>query len=519
MKKTNTINLGGVIFHIEEDAFTLLQKYLSSIKDHFYESEGKEEIVTDIEARIAEIFQEKKVKIISVDHVEDVIKIMGQPEEYGSEGVDDDEISADQPPKEKVKRRVYRHPTEKIIGGVCGGLGVYFNVDPVLFRLGFLVSIFLGGFGLIMYLVLWLIVPVADTTSDKLKMKGEPVTADTIGKAFTSKLNHSLKNESDENILKTFFRLLGKVIHFVFDILIKLTRAISFVLKPFLGIIFLIFGLIITIVLSFSLLALSEKFGIPYQDFTGPIHTLKTVFETYPLPEIFVLLGFILLVGIPIFQIIYVGLRLLFGMAKQPNYIKGTLASLWIIGLISVIVFGIYSLSVFSADARKDQIVQLTGIKSDTLEISLLPHNDFYWKDRDLRIIDSEDNGYTLNSSVQLDIRRSTDSLFHFRIRKYAMARSYQDAKEYAENISYNYILNEGELLLNQFIEIPSDDPYQHQEIELTLLIPNGKSIYLDETLKYFIHDIRNVTRTRDYRMVEHTWQMKADGLTCLDCN
>ncbi|NHZ86458.1 MAG: hypothetical protein GWP19_11350 [Planctomycetia bacterium] len=99
------------------------------------------------------------------------------------------------------------------------------------------------------------------------------------------------------------------------------------------------------------------------------------------------------------------------------------------------------------------------------------------------------------------------------------MARSYQDAKKYAENISYNYILNEGELLLNQFIEIPSDDPYQHQEIELTLLIPNGKSIYLDETLKYFIHDIRNVTRTRDYKMVEHTWQMKADGLTCLDCN
>ncbi len=78
MKKTNTINLGGVIFHIEEDAFTLLQNYLSSIKDHFYESEGKEEIVTDIEARIAEIFQEKKVKIISIDHVEDVIKKIGR---------------------------------------------------------------------------------------------------------------------------------------------------------------------------------------------------------------------------------------------------------------------------------------------------------------------------------------------------------------------------------------------------------------------------------------------------------
>ncbi|MCH7762986.1 MAG: PspC domain-containing protein [Candidatus Marinimicrobia bacterium] len=519
MKKTNTINLGGVIFHIEEDAFTLLQKYLSSIKDHFSESEGQEEIVTDIEARIAEIFQEKKVKIISSDHVEEVIKIMGQPEEYGDEGADDDKISDDPSLKEKVKRRVYRHPTDKILGGVCVGLGVYFNVDPVLFRLGFLVSMFLGGFGLLMYLVLWLIVPVADTTSDKLKMKGEPITADSIGKAITAQVEKAIDPETSQNALKIFFKWLGNAVRFVFDILVKLTKVLGFVLKPLLGIGFLIFGLSVTIAFSFLLLVLSGTFGIFHHDFSGAVHTLKTVFETYPLPEMFVLLGFILLVGIPIFQIIYVGLRLLFNMAKQPNYIKGTLASLWILGLISVIVFGLYSISVFSEDARKDQFVELIEVKSDTLNISLLPHIDFYWEDRDLKIIDSEDSGYTLNSSVQLDVRRSTDSLFHLQIRKHAMARSYKEAKKYAENIDYNYILKEGELLLDQFFIIPADDPYQHQEIELTLLIPNDKSIYLDETLKYFIDDIRNVTRTRDYKMVEHIWQMRAEGLTCLDCN
>ncbi len=518
MKKTNTINLGGVIFHIEEDAFTLLQKYLSSIKDHFSESEGKEEIVTDIEARIAEIFQEKNVQIISTDHVENVIKIMGQPEEYdGSDVVDD--IPNDQPLKEKVKRRVYRHPTDKIIGGVCGGLGVYFNIDPVLFRLGFLISVFLGGFGLIVYLILWIIAPKADSTSDQLKMKGEPITAETIGKAFTSKFENVVENNVDENILKTFFRLLGKTVRFIFQILVKLTRALSFVFKPLLGIGLLSLGLLVTIAFSFLLLLFSGKFGIFHHDFTGPIHTLKTVFETFPLPEIFVLLGLILFLGIPIFQIIYVGLRLLFRMAKQPNYIKGTLASLWILGLISIIVFGLYSLSVFSEDARKDQIVELFEVDSDTLKVALLTHDDYYWEDRDLKIIDSENDNNTLISSVQLDVRRSNDSLFYLHIQKHAMARSYKDAKMYAENISYNFISNEEELLLNQFLIIPADDPYQNQEIELTLLIPNNKSIYLDETLKYFIDDIRNVTRTRDYRMVEHIWQMRAEGLTCLDCN
>jgi len=520
MKKTNTINLGGVIFHIEEDAFKLLQKYLSSIKDHFYESEGQEEIVADIEARIAEIFQEKKVKIISSDHVKEVIKVMGQPEEYGSETADDDdnENSDGQPLKEKVKRRVYRHPTEKIFAGICGGLGIYFNVDPVLFRLGFLVSVLLGGFGLLMYLVLWLVVPKADTTSDKLKMKGEPVTTETIGKAFTSKIENAVKKNGDKNILKAFFRLLGKTVRFIFDILIKLVRALSFIIKPLLGIVFLCIGLMVTIAFSFILLLFSGKFGLSHYEFFGPIHTLNTVFDTYPLPEIFVFLGVILLVGIPIFQLIYVGLRLLFNMAKQPNYIKGTLATLWILGLISVIVFGLYSISVFSEDARKDQFVELIEVKSDTLSISLLPHTDFFWDDRDLKIITSEDNNYTLNSSVLLDVRRSNDSLFHLHIQKHAMARYYKDAKKYAENINYTFISNEEELLLDQFFIIPSDDPFQHQEIEITLTIPDNKTIYLDETLKYFIDDLNNVTNTHDFKMVKHYWQMREKGLTCVDC-
>ena len=83
MKKTNTINLGGIIFHIEEDAFTQLQNYLNAIRSYFSTSEGQEEIVADIESRIAEIFQEKKFSIITTIQVDEVIAIMGRPEDYG----------------------------------------------------------------------------------------------------------------------------------------------------------------------------------------------------------------------------------------------------------------------------------------------------------------------------------------------------------------------------------------------------------------------------------------------------
>jgi phage shock protein PspC (stress-responsive transcriptional regulator) len=175
MKKTNTINLGGIIFHIEEDAFTQLQNYLNSIRKHFSISDDQEEIVTDIESRIAEIMQNKKIGIITSSDVDEVIEVMGKPEEYGDDDTADD-FNESATIKNKTKR-IFRHPDEKVIGGVCGGLGVYFNVDPVLFRLGFLLTLFLGGFGFFVYLILWIAVPEADSTSDRLKMEGKPITA------------------------------------------------------------------------------------------------------------------------------------------------------------------------------------------------------------------------------------------------------------------------------------------------------------------------------------------------------
>ena len=138
MKKTNTINLGGIIFHVDEDAFTQLQNYLNAIRSYFPKSDGQEEIIADIESRIAEIFQEKKISIITIAQVDDVIAIMGKPEDYG-DGEHDEKITKPHEKKQRI-RKIFRHPDDKILGGVCGGLGAYFNVDPVLFRLRILID-------------------------------------------------------------------------------------------------------------------------------------------------------------------------------------------------------------------------------------------------------------------------------------------------------------------------------------------------------------------------------------------
>ena len=105
MKKSNTINLGGIIFHVDEDAFTQLQNYLNTIRSYFSKSDGQEEIIADIESRIAEIFQEKKISIITLTNVDNVIEIMGKPEDYDES--QNDEKNPKLLVKEQKTRKVY----------------------------------------------------------------------------------------------------------------------------------------------------------------------------------------------------------------------------------------------------------------------------------------------------------------------------------------------------------------------------------------------------------------------------
>ena len=186
---------------------------------------------------------------------------------------------------------------------------------------------------------------------------------------------------------------------------------------------------------------------------------------------------------------------------------------MWVVGLILTIFFGIYGITHFSEDSRMEEMATLENVKSDTLKIFLTAHDNFYWDERHLNIVETEDGEHKLLSNVEMDVARSYDSQYHLKIIKRASARSFRDAKGYGEDISYHYFLDSGQLNLDQYFEISSDDPYQRQSVDLTLFVPTGKSIYLDESLKYFIYDIKNTTNTHDYKMVGHNWTMGDDGL------
>lgn len=185
MNKTININLANTFFHIDEDAYLKLHRYLEAVKRSFTKSQGKDEIIADVEARIAELFTERLEhdrQVITTKEVEEIISIMGQPEDY----LVDEELFEDEPRgshSTKTHKTLYRDIDRKYVGGVCAGLSHYLGIDVLWVRLLFIIiSILSLGTGSIIYLSLWILVPEAVTTAQKISMAGDPINISNIEK-------------------------------------------------------------------------------------------------------------------------------------------------------------------------------------------------------------------------------------------------------------------------------------------------------------------------------------------------
>ncbi|MCK5029740.1 MAG: PspC domain-containing protein [Bacteroidales bacterium] len=203
MKTTITINLGGIVFHIDDDAYKILHTYLIAIEKQFTSDDDRKEIMSDVEARLSELFTEtlgQKRDVIMKDDVSKVVGIMGEPEDFMDEETKKETAgSSDRESKRKrmnykTTKRLYRDPDNRILGGVCGGLGNYFNIDPIVFRIIFILVALGMGSGLIIYIILWIAIPEALTTAQKLEMRGEPVTLENIKKAVRDEFENVKRN-------------------------------------------------------------------------------------------------------------------------------------------------------------------------------------------------------------------------------------------------------------------------------------------------------------------------------------
>jgi phage shock protein PspC (stress-responsive transcriptional regulator) len=213
MKKALTITLNKILFYIEEDAYHRLHTYLESIKKTFASSEDKEEIMADIEARIAEQFQvvtKTAKQAVTIDEVEQLIRTMGTSEDIAS----DEPIHTGTGEPRKLKK-LYRDTDNQIIAGVASGLAAYFGIDSVYVRLGFVILSAFSGLGVAIYVIMWIAVPEAQTLSQKMEMQGDPVTLKNLEEAVKARVDNEKVKKPAGKVVGAFrqiFEALGKVL-------------------------------------------------------------------------------------------------------------------------------------------------------------------------------------------------------------------------------------------------------------------------------------------------------------------
>lgn len=278
MEKVINITIGGMVFYVEEDAYEQLSSYLDSIKKHFSKDKDCDEIVADIEASIAEKFMSRKKKesAISSNDVAKVIEQMGTLKDFKFEL--DEEPTDEEEEESAASRKLYRDPDDTIIAGVCSGLGAYFGIDTVVVRIIFFVSLFFGGLGLAVYIILWIIAPVAESTAQKLEMRGEKITLHEIEK--------SVKKEVARLKKKDFKGAQSKALNFVnkfFKVLGQIAWAILKAARVILGVFFLLAGVAGIFFISFAVSWQLSGANFPYStisinDFVALDGTLYLMF-------------------------------------------------------------------------------------------------------------------------------------------------------------------------------------------------------------------------------------------------
>ena len=336
MKKTLTVNLGGTVFHIDEDAYRLLDNYLSNLKIHFRKEAGADEIIDDIERRISELFAEKLTagsQVITITDVEEVIARMGKPEDMEAEN--DSEPSVGNATRTTIHRRLYRNPDDKLLGGVISGMAAYLGWDVTLLRLLLLVVLICGVGPLIpVYIVCWLVIPEARTAAEKLSMRGEAVTVENIGKTVTDgfeKVANGVNDYMKSDKPRTFLQKLGDALVMVAGWFFKICLVIfAIICSPLL----FVFG-VVFVALLFAAVMVAIGGGAAL---ISMFPTFDVILPTSPLSAIVMYIAGILLVGIPLVSLVWAIFSQIFKWQPMASGLKWTLVILWI---VSAVVFGI----------------------------------------------------------------------------------------------------------------------------------------------------------------------------------
>lgn len=516
MNKTVNVNLAGVFFHIDEDAFLRLHTYLDSIRQSIKDPQGRDEIIHDIEARIAELFQEKKqaaLQVIGLSLVEEVIMIMGQPEDY----MVDDEMFDDEPtseiPKNEAPKKLFRNPDDSYVAGVSSGLGHYLGIDVIWIRLLWIILVFLSaGTFILAYAIFWVFVPEAKTTADKLHMHGEPVNISNIEKkvkeGFDSVadkmkgVDYEKYGKQAQTGLSAIFDSLGKVILFCLKIFIK-----------FIGIVLILMAGSTLVFLFFALFGVG-LFGVidaPWMDYVN----MANIGVPLWLMSLFAFFA----IAIPFVFLFILGLKILVTNLKSIGTpAKLVLLGLWLISIFALGFLGIRQAMEHAFDGQVMAIETIPIQKSDTLFLKMRGdklYGESLRRDRDFKI-KSDRNGKDVlfSRDVQLFVRSTTDSVASLEVSRSAVGSSYKTATQRAGNIHYSFEFQNNQLALDGFFTTSPEDNFREQEVVVILYLPIGSVLFAGEKTHNFHYYNGILAKSQEERFLK----IVENASECLNC-
>jgi len=506
MNKTININLGGFFFHIDERAFEKLRRYLDAISKSLSDDpQGKNEIIADIEARISELLTEKitdERQVVNESDIDDIITIMGQPEDYADTEASYNDDSYTYQSNNSKGKKLFRDGEDKFLGGVAAGIAHYFTIDTIWIRLIFLFTTLAGfGIGVLAYIILWILLPEAKTTAEKLQMEGEAVNIDNIEKKIREEFNNvsntvkqaanqasdKLKNgatnfsekikekSKKNNGIQDFLDTLGTIIMTFFKIIGKCI-GVFLIIFAAAGLIFTIFGAFS--VGSLEFLNIDGQFLPPF--FSGSIFP-KWLLTT------FLFLAFV----IPFLILFILGLRILSkNIRKLHKTTSLTLLGLWLIAAFGLGFAGIEFATTHAIDGISISKNNLTLVANDTLTLKVWNDDTVFYKNKLNRrrnyreqIIEEVAGEIKIyRNNVTIDVEMSTSDTSYFTIQKTSTGRNRKTAKENSKAIQYRFEVEDNFLILDAFFITDYQNLFKDEEIKITIYLAKGVHIFFDNS-------------------------------------
>ncbi len=552
MNKTVNINLGGIFFHIDEVAYQKLKRYIDAIRRSLSDDpKGRDEIISDIELRIGELLSErvKDVRqVVSESDIDEVIGVMGQPEDY----LVDEELFTEETKRsyrssssrnKTSGKKLFRDGDDKFLGGVASGIAYYFDVDVIWIRIALIVAVFAGfGSGLLIYIILWILLPEAKTTADKLQMEGEPVNISNIEKRVraefedassrvrdaanevSTKVKEGMDNVSDslkkkrvssssaKSGIQEFVEVIGNIIVTFFKIIGK-----------FIGIILVLTAVVALIALIISLFTAG---AVDFMGFEGFFDEDFYIMNPLGISGWLISLLALVLGGIPLLMLFFLGLFIISGDSKTISRTgKFVLLGIWLIALLSTIYLGLRQGAEFAREGTVTEQKDMNLIDSDTLNIKVIDDRNFSGGDSmhskfGFRYVyDENDDRKFYYTDVRFDVRVSDSTETYLKVRKRGQGRNRNKAKENARRIHYDFKIKDNNLLLNDYFLTDTRFSFIDKKLEVIIYVPKSKVVRFDESTKNFIsYRIRTSNNMYNRNMADQLFVMTEDGLKCLDC-